>query len=91
MTYESLYNKSVSIFKERGIEFNHNTVGLACQYFYRNLTRVEVYTELKKFVRNSTLISDILNIYDCLKDVNKPSFPKFISHVSVLREALAEL
>jgi hypothetical protein len=84
-----LLTATITLLKQRNIEFNHNIIGLACKYYPSS--RIETYTELKKIVRSSELISDILNIYDCMKDPAKVPFPKFTEQVQTLREAIADL
>ncbi len=84
-----LLTSVVNLLTQRNIEFNHNIIGLACKYYPSS--RIETYTELKKIIRSSELISDILNIYDCMKDPAKVPFPKFTEQVQTIREALAAL
>lgn len=85
MSHENLYNACISILKDNNITYNNNNIAFACQYYNSNLTRIEVYNELKKIIKNHILIGDILNIYDCLKDTNKQAFPKFTKIISLMR------
>jgi len=69
-----LIENTITILKEKNIQYDHNILGIACAYYYKNLSRVEVFESLKKEINNLNTISTILNIYDCMKDPNKVPF-----------------
>lgn len=87
MTYTELLGRVLSALSEAKIEYNLTVVDYACRYYYSGLDRKQIYEELKKQI-GKMYINDILMVYDCLTDVKKVPFPKYIGLIDAMRSVL---
>lgn len=88
--HKALYEKAKSIFATTYPDqyMNQTILSYSCQYYYSNLSRVDIYKQLVESVRDKDLINAILNLIYCMKDETKPCLHAYANYCDALRKAL---
>jgi hypothetical protein len=87
--YINLYNLTIDFLKKKGLVcIKHDVIEYTCRYYYTELSRSDIYNELKKIFNKQENINAILMLVSCLKDNNKTCFPNYEVYCSAMKEAL---
>lgn len=88
MNQTDIYKNALNLLEAKGINVNVNILEMSCILYCKKKSKTENFLYLKQLNFNSQKIAAIINIVECMTDLNHEGIPSYMDYIDALRSVL---